>query len=114
MRRSTPRPVAAALDDLLSRAEPATALSRVQACWAEAVGPAIAGEAEPVAERAGVLTVACGSAVWAHELELLRGELLSRLNAALAECGSPPLSELRVRTGGGPDGRSGLPARRFP
>ena len=98
MRRPAPRPVAAALAQVRSDAEPPTVLARVQGCWPQAVGAAIAVEAEPVAERAGVLTVACRSAVWAQELELLSRDVLGRLNYALAGAGSTPLVELRVRT----------------
>ena len=98
MRRAGPRPVAAALAQVQRQAEPATALARVQACWPQAVGAAVAAEAEPVGERAGVLTVACRSAVWAQELELLSRDVLGRLNEALAGGGSTPLVELRVRT----------------
>ena len=98
MRRVAPRPLAAALADAVGQAAPATPLARVQACWAEAVGPAIAAEAAPVAERSGTLTVECRSAVWAGELELLAPDLVARLNAALAAGGDPPLSRLRVRS----------------
>jgi predicted nucleic acid-binding Zn ribbon protein len=56
----------------------------------------VAAEAEPVAERDGVVTVACRSATWAQELDLLGPELLGRLNEALAEAGQPG-PEARVR-----------------
>ena len=95
MRRTAPRPVAAALARLREDAQPATVLARVQACWPAAVGAAIAAEAEPVGERDGTLTVACRSAVWAQELQLLGQDVLSALNAAL---GARALVELRVRT----------------
>ena len=98
MRRSAPRPVAAALARLREDAQPTTMLARVQACWPEAVGAAIAAEAEPVGERDGTLTVACRSAVWAQELELLGQDVLSALNAALGAPGSTTLVGLRVRT----------------
>ena len=42
--------------------------------------PAIAAEAEPVSEHDGVVTVACRSAVWAQELDLLAPDLVARLN----------------------------------
>jgi Dna[CI] antecedent DciA-like protein len=42
-----------------------------------------------------VLTVACGAATWAQELDLLQGELLERLNSALAESGSGAARGLR-------------------
>ena len=97
MRRSAPRPVAVALAQVRGQAEPATVLARVQACWPQAVGAAIAAEAEPVGERAGVLTVACRSAVWAQELQLLSQEVLGRLNEALVGAGSTTLVDVRVR-----------------
>ena len=98
MRRAAPRPVAAALAQVQSEAEPPTVLARVQACWQQAVGAAIAAEAEPVGEHGGVLTVVCRSAVWAQELQLLSRDVLGRLNEALAGAASTPLIELRVRT----------------
>jgi Dna[CI] antecedent DciA-like protein len=38
-----------------------------------------------VAERDGVVTIACRSATWAQELDLLQLELVERLNGALSE-----------------------------
>jgi hypothetical protein len=40
-----------------------------------------------------VVTIACRSATWAQELDLLQTELLGRLNDALAEAESPPPTE---------------------
>ena len=75
---------------------PAGTLAWVQACWSDVVGPAIAAESEPVAERDGVVTVSCRSAVWAQELTLLSGDLLERLNGALeAGGGGRPVGALR-------------------
>jgi predicted nucleic acid-binding Zn ribbon protein len=96
MRRRAPRPFATALDGLVAELAPATALARVQEVWERAVGPAIAAAARPVAERDGVVTVLCEASVWAHELDLMAGELVPRLNGAL---GSPAVRELRCRTG---------------
>jgi hypothetical protein len=84
MRRPAPRPLGAALDRAVAGAQPPTLLARVQGAWAEAAGPALAAEAQPVSERDGAVTVACSSAVWAAELELLGPELLDRLNQRLA------------------------------
>ena len=42
-----------------------------------------------------MLTVTCEAAVWAQELDLMAGELIARLNAALA---SDSIRELRCRT----------------
>jgi hypothetical protein len=62
-------------------------------------------EAEPVSERAGTVTVACRSAVWAQELSMLAPDLCERLNGALeAPADTPAVRELRfvVRGRGGP------------
>jgi predicted nucleic acid-binding Zn ribbon protein len=99
VRRRAPRPLAAALGRLGHDAAPATLLARVQASWPEAVGRAIAAEAQPVGERGGTVTVVCRSATWANELELLGPELLERLNAALGEGGAKPLTKLRAKVG---------------
>ena len=82
-RRRAPVPLAGAVHALAARLEPLTPLAAVQRHWAEVVGPAVAAEAEPVAERDGVVTVRCRSAVWAQELDLLAPDLVERLNAAL-------------------------------
>ena len=99
MRRAGPRPFDAALRDAARRVAPAGLLSRVQACWPDVAGPAVAAEASPVSEHGGTLTLNCHSAVWAQELELLAPQLLERLNAALAEGGAAPLRALRFRVG---------------
>jgi predicted nucleic acid-binding Zn ribbon protein len=105
MRRLGPRPVKGALVEFSRGAAPPTVLARVQVEWPKVAGPAVASEAEPVAERGGVLTVSCRSATWAQELSLLGPDLLARLNVALDPTGSGPLRELRTRTarpGGAP------------
>jgi predicted nucleic acid-binding Zn ribbon protein len=103
VRRRAPRPLAVALEGVVGRAEPATLLARAQGVWADTAGPGLAAFAEPVSERDGVLTVACESAVWAQELELLSADLLVRLNAALEGPGDPPLARLRFVVGSGPN-----------
>jgi predicted nucleic acid-binding Zn ribbon protein len=96
VRRRAPRSLGAALAEVTAGLAPATALARVQGCWADAVGELVASEAQPVAERDGTVTVACRSAVWAQELELLGPDLLDKLNATL---GDRPLTQLRFRVG---------------
>jgi predicted nucleic acid-binding Zn ribbon protein len=85
--RGGPRPLAAALGGVRERAQPVTLLAGAQGAWASVAGARVAAEAEPVAERDGVVTVACRSATWAQELDLLSPELLKRLNAALSGSG---------------------------
>ncbi len=62
---------------------PPTLLAAVQDRWADAVGEQVSGQARPVSEKEGVVTVSCQSATWASELSLLSGELLGRLNSGL-------------------------------
>ena len=96
MSRTAPRPLSAALEQLSSRLAPATTLARVQQAWEPAAGSAVAAAARPTGERGGVLTVTCQAAVWAQELDLMAGQLIPRLNAALGE---ELIRELRCRTG---------------
>lgn len=101
MRRTAPRPLALALSELEEQLRPATALADVQAAWREAAGPVIAREAEPVAERDGVVELACRSSVWAQELDLMALELTARLNAAIGREAVRSLRCVAVRRGGG-------------
>lgn len=103
MRRVAPRPLSAALDEVVRAAAPATLLARVQVAWPEIAGPAVAAEAVPVAEREGVVTVACESAVWAGELELLAPDLLGRLNTRVGAGETGSVSRLRFVVGSGPN-----------
>lgn len=82
--RRGPRPLSFALDYLRDELAPETLLADVQRAWPEVVGAAIAAEAAPVSERAGVLTVSCSAAVWAQELDLMAPAILERLNARLS------------------------------
>jgi predicted nucleic acid-binding Zn ribbon protein len=52
-----------------------------------------------VGEREGVVTIACESSLWAHELDLLQGDLLERLRAA----GEVGVERLRFQVGWGPN-----------
>lgn len=91
-RRRNPRPVAFALDSLGDRLEPATLIAKIQRHW-----PAIAGSfasCTPAYEREGELTIDCGSAVQAQELDLMSELVVARLNEAL---GQPAVKRLRPR-----------------
>jgi predicted nucleic acid-binding Zn ribbon protein len=81
--RRSPRHLALALDQIRDDLEPQSLLAEVQRVWREAVGAAIAVEAEPTAERGGVLTVSCSASVWAQELDLMSPAILERLNQSL-------------------------------
>jgi predicted nucleic acid-binding Zn ribbon protein len=92
MRRRGPRPVAHALDAVTAAIAPATLLAEVQRAWPQVAGERFARAAEPVTERDGVVTVACRSAVWAQELDLLSERVIESLNEAL---GRPAVRRLR-------------------
>jgi predicted nucleic acid-binding Zn ribbon protein len=81
--RRAPRSLAGAFDAIREELAPDTVLAEVQRVWPDAVGAAIAGEAEPVSERGGVLTVSCSASVWAQELDLMSSAILERLNARI-------------------------------
>ena len=101
MRRRAPRPIAAAIGSALERAEPETLLAAVQSAWPGAVGEAVAREASPVSERDGVVTVACQSATWAQELDLLSGQILTQVRQNLPEWAA--LEAIRFTASGDPD-----------
>jgi predicted nucleic acid-binding Zn ribbon protein len=104
MRRQGPRLLKRALEQVAGQVAPATTLARVQSAWREVAGPVVAEEAEPVSERAGVVTVSCRSAVWAQELELLSDDLAARLNEAL---GGQAVKSLRLVASGAPTRAAG-------
>jgi predicted nucleic acid-binding Zn ribbon protein len=90
--RRSPRQMAAVFGRLADDLAPQTLLADVQRAWAEVVGPAVAEQATPSAERGGVLTVSCSASVWAQELDLMAPQILSRLNERL---GSASIRRLR-------------------
>jgi len=92
VRRRGPRPLAVALDRLTTRLAPATLLAEVQRAWPAAAGEAFATHCTPDGERGGVVTVACASAVWAQELDLLSERVVEQLNEQL---GRPAVRGLR-------------------
>ena len=92
MRRRGPRPVGLALDSVTASIAPATLLAEVQRVWPQVAGERFARAAEPVSERDGVITVACASAVWAQELDLLSERVIEGLNETL---GRPAVRRLR-------------------
>jgi predicted nucleic acid-binding Zn ribbon protein len=86
----------AALSMLADDLAPQTLLADVQRAWPEAVGPSIAAQAQPTAERGGVVTISCSASVWAQELDLMSVAILERLNGALP---SGTISRLRCVAG---------------
>ena len=82
--RRSPRRMELAFGQLADELAPDTLLAEVQRAWPAVVGAAIAAEAEPTAERGGVVTVSCAASVWAQELDLMAPQIVARLNDALA------------------------------
>jgi predicted nucleic acid-binding Zn ribbon protein len=75
--------MAGAFGRLADELAPATVLADVQRAWPSVVGPSIAEQASPTAERGGVVTVSCAASVWAQELDLMAPQIVARLNDAL-------------------------------
>lgn len=82
-RKSSPRSLAAALEAVRAEVAPLTLLAAVQEGWPRVAGPVAAAQAEPVSERDGLVMIACRSAVWAQELDLMQPELIARLAETL-------------------------------
>jgi predicted nucleic acid-binding Zn ribbon protein len=96
VRRRGPRPVGHALDALTSAITPGTLLAEVQRVWLHAAGD-FAHHTVPVSERGGEVTVACGEAVRAQELDLMSELVVENVNEAL---GRPAVRRLRVQARG--------------
>lgn len=83
----TPQRIDNAMGRLLRRIDPEDRMRayRLWTFWADEVGPTIAGHAQPVALRAGVLTVAVDAPTWLQELQFLKDTLRERLNVRLGQ-----------------------------
>jgi predicted nucleic acid-binding Zn ribbon protein len=103
VRRRAPRPLADALGALTARLAPATLLGEVQRVWEEAAGPKLAGEAAPVSERGGTVTLRCSSAQWMAEIDLMGPQLVEQLNARI---GGDRVTAVRVTMAGRREPRS--------
>lgn len=96
-----PRPLAAALDEVLRALQPrgtapsAKTVGGVFSGWEDAVGPQIASNARPVRLVDGTLIVEVDEPGWATQLRYLEAELLERL-AAVAGPGVTAI-DIRVR-----------------
>ena len=90
--------IAKIIDDVVKqyRREPDFALKAVWRLWDEAVGEKIAQNARPAAFKGKLLIVHVSSSAWIHQLQFLKEDLISKLNAAL---GKPLLEEIKFKIG---------------
>jgi len=96
--RFAPRRADTAVGQLLRGLQPPSLLAEVQRVWPAAVGSVLALHATPTAEHDGVVSVTCESAVWAHELTLMAGELIVKLDGQL---GTGAVRDLRCGVAAG-------------
>lgn len=82
-----PQPVGDLLGRFLDRSGLAPKVEAAGAVqdWAERVGPQIAAVTEALRVSEGVLMVAVANSVWMNELNMMRGELMRRINAGRKE-----------------------------
>lgn len=84
-KRADPRSLADALAAVRADVAPMTLLSAVQEAWPTVAGDLVAAQGDPVSERDGIVTVACRSATWAQELDLMQTDLVEKLATELEE-----------------------------
>lgn len=75
------------IDDVIKqyRCEPDFDLKAVWRLWDETVGETIAQNARPAAFKGKLLIVHASSSAWIHQLQFLKSDLISKLNAALGK-----------------------------
>ena len=86
------------LDDVLKpyRSKPHFELKEVWRLWDETVGETIAQYARPAAFRGKLLIVHVSSSSWIHQLQFLKNDMITQLNAAL---GKPLIAEIKFKIG---------------
>jgi hypothetical protein len=99
-RNEAPESAAALINQVIARigGEGRGLEQRIYAVWDDAVGPMLAKRARPEGVRGRTLVVRVESSALAHEIALLRRQILDRLGRAL---GQDALDDLRTRVGGG-------------
>jgi len=86
------------LDDVLKtyRSKPDFALKEVWGLWDDAVGKIIAQNARPAGFKGKLLIVHASSSAWIHQLQFLKNDIMTKLNAAL---GKPLIEEIKFKIG---------------
>jgi predicted nucleic acid-binding Zn ribbon protein len=94
-RRRDLEPFSDALNEFTRAVQPSSAIAEIQRVWPSAAGEMLSGWAQPVSEIGGTVTFKCTDSMVAHELEMMKLELLKKLAEALPD--NPP-KELKFRT----------------
>lgn len=84
-RRRDPEHFSAVIRGQIDALRPATTIARIASEWPAVAGATISQWADPVSERAGVITFNCSDSIVAHELEMMKPELLRKLHETLPE-----------------------------
>ena len=86
------------LDDVLKtyRSKPDFSLKEVWGLWDDAVGKIIAQNARPAGFKGKLLIVHVSSSAWIHQLQFLKNDIMTKLNAAL---GKPLIEEIKFKIG---------------
>lgn len=86
------------IDDVISqyRRESDGELTRVWQIWDGTVGEAIATNAQPAAFKGKLLLVHVTNSTWIHQLQFLKGDIISKINVAL---GKPLVEEIKFKIG---------------
>lgn len=95
-RRTTPETAADLMGKVMQRLGGTVHLNEYQAfgAYSEAAGPVLARHSQPESLRGKTLFVAVDSSAVAHELTMLKGEILERMAAAL---GAGLIADIRTR-----------------
>ena len=90
--------ISSIIGDVLKEFVPESAgeLTRVWQLWDDTVGEAIAANAQPIAFKGDLLLVHATSSTWIHQLQFLKADIISKLNAAL---GKPMIAEIKFKIG---------------
>jgi predicted nucleic acid-binding Zn ribbon protein len=91
-------PIGGVLDGLLKQLRPETedGMLRIWRVWSAAVGDDIARNARPAAVKGSTLLVHVSSSTWVHQLQFLKHDLITTLNA---ELGRDVVADIKFKVG---------------
>ena len=91
-------PLGTVIDRVLGQYRPSTdaSLLKVWDIWEQAVGPAIAANARPVAFKDRLLLVHVSSSTWLYHLRFMQKEMREKINTTL---GSDLVHSLKLKVG---------------